>query len=69
MTMKELSEELGIHESTVSRAVSEKYAQTPFGTFELKSFFSSTIQTVSNENTSSRQVKNAISDLIEKENK
>ena len=36
MTMKEVSDELGIHESTVSRAVREKYAQTPFGTVELK---------------------------------
>lgn len=69
MTMKNISEELGIHESTVSRAVREKYAQTPFGTFELKSFFTSTIQTTSDENTSSQQVKNLIKKLIEKEDK
>lgn len=69
MTMKDISEELGIHESTVSRAVREKYAQTPFGTLELKTFFSSTIQTTSNENTSSQQVKNAISQLIDAEDK
>lgn len=69
MTMRDISEELGIHESTVSRAVREKYAQTPFGTFELRSFFTSTIQTTSSENTSSQQVKNAISQLVSKENK
>jgi RNA polymerase sigma-54 factor len=69
MTMKELAQELDVHESTISRAVREKYVQTPSGTIPLKSFFSSTIQTVSNENTSSSQVKNAISMLIEKENK
>lgn len=69
MTMKEIASELEIHESTVSRAVREKYAQTPVGTFALKTFFTSTIQTVSDENTSSTQVKNAISLLIEKENK
>jgi RNA polymerase sigma-54 factor len=69
MTMKEISEELNIHESTVSRAVREKYAQTPFGTFELKSFFSSAIKTTSDEDTSSKQVKKAISELIESENK
>ncbi|WP_077214733.1 RNA polymerase factor sigma-54 [Bacillus dakarensis] len=69
MTMKDISEELGIHESTVSRAVREKYVQTPFGTYELKSFFTSTIQTTSEESTSSQQVKNAISNLIENENK
>lgn len=69
MTMKEVASELDIHESTVSRAVKEKYVQTPIGTFSLKSFFTSTIQTVSNENTSSSQVKNAIAALIESENK
>ncbi|MED4204566.1 RNA polymerase factor sigma-54 [Neobacillus mesonae] len=70
MTMKELAAELDIHESTVSRAVREKYVQTPIGTFTLKSFFTSTIQTVSgDETTSSTQVKNAISKLIDNENK
>lgn len=69
MTMKEVASELDIHESTVSRAVKEKYVQTPTGTFSLKSFFTSTIQTVSNENTSSTQVKNAIASLIESEHK
>ena len=69
MTMKELALELDVHESTVSRAVREKFVQTPFGTLPLKSFFSSTIQTVFDETTSSSQVKNVISLLIEKENK
>lgn len=69
MTMKEISEELGIHESTVSRAVREKYVQTPFGTFELKVFFSSTIKTTSNEDASSKQVKTMLAELINKEDK
>lgn len=69
MTMKDISEELGIHESTVSRAVREKYAQTPFGTLELKSFFTSTLKTTSNETASSQRVKNAISELISNESK
>jgi RNA polymerase sigma-54 factor len=69
MTMKELALELDVHESTISRAVREKFVQTPFGTIPLKSFFSSTIQTVYDESTSSSQVKNVISNLIEKENK
>lgn len=70
MTMKEIAGELDIHESTVSRAVREKYVQTPNGTFSLKSFFTSTIQTVSDdENTSSTQVKKKIATLIENENK
>lgn len=69
MTMKEIAVELEIHESTVSRAVKEKYVQTPIGTFALKSFFTSTIQTTANENTSSSQVKNTIASLIDNENK
>jgi RNA polymerase sigma-54 factor len=70
MTMKEVASELEIHESTVSRAVREKYMQTPLGTFTLKSFFSSTIQTLSEDvNSSSTQVKNMVVQLIEKETK
>jgi RNA polymerase sigma-54 factor len=69
MTMKEIAGELEIHESTVSRAVKEKFVQTPIGTFPLKSFFTSTIQTVSNESTSSSQVKNEIASMIESEDK
>jgi RNA polymerase sigma-54 factor len=69
MTMKEVALELEIHESTVSRAVREKYAQTPVGTFTLKSFFTSTIQTVLDESTSSTKVKNTIAIIIEKEDK
>jgi RNA polymerase sigma-54 factor len=69
MTMREVANELEIHESTVSRAVREKYVQTPIGTYALKTFFTSTIQTVSSESTSSSQVKNAIASMIEKENK
>ena len=69
MTMKEIAGELEIHESTVSRAVKEKFVQTPIGTFPLKSFFTSTIQTVSNESTSSSQVKNEIASMIDSEDK
>jgi RNA polymerase sigma-54 factor len=70
MTMKELAAELNIHESTVSRAVREKYVQTPVGTVPLKSFFTSTIQTVANdESASSTHVKNEITKLVEQENK
>jgi RNA polymerase sigma-54 factor len=69
MIMKEIADELEIHESTVSRAVREKYVQTPFGIFELRSFFTSTIQTTSEESTSSSQVKTSITKLVETENK
>lgn len=69
MTMREISEDLDIHESTVSRAVREKYIQTPFGTFELRSFFTSTIGTITNDTASSNHVKKTIQNLIDAENK
>ncbi|WP_235425049.1 RNA polymerase factor sigma-54 [Heyndrickxia ginsengihumi] len=72
LTMKEVSEMIDMHESTVSRAVREKYIQTPFGTFPLKSFFSNAlpIHTETGEDSaSSTQIKTAISDLIAKEDK
>ncbi|MGG5252042.1 RNA polymerase factor sigma-54 [Neobacillus sp. SM06] len=69
MTMKEMANELAVHESTISRAVREKYVQTPNGTFPLKFFFTSTVQTVSDESTSSSQVKNLIARLVDREDK
>ncbi|MBM4760809.1 RNA polymerase factor sigma-54 [Bacillus sp. B15-48] len=69
MTMREISEELDIHESTVSRAVREKYIQTPSGTFEMKSLFSSSIQTTEHDQTSSNHAKAAIELLVKNENK
>lgn len=69
MTMREVAEELEIHESTVSRTVREKYMQTPAGTYELKSFFTSALQTTENDQTSSKQVKTVIENIIKAENK
>ncbi|WLR55643.1 RNA polymerase factor sigma-54 [Mesobacillus subterraneus] len=69
MTMREVAEELEIHESTVSRTVREKYMQTPAGTYELKSFFTSAIQTTENDQASSQKVKAAIQHYIKEENK
>lgn len=47
MTMQDIAEEIGMHESTVSRATSDKYVQTPQGLFELKFFFTSGINNIS----------------------
>lgn len=69
MTMREVAEELDIHESTVSRTVREKYMQTPAGTYELKSFFTSALQTTENDQASSQKVKAAIELFIKEENK
>jgi RNA polymerase sigma-54 factor len=69
MTMREISEELDIHESTVSRTVREKYIQTPTGTYEMKALFSSSIQTTEQDQTSSNHAKAAIELLIKNEDK
>ncbi|AGT33405.1 RNA polymerase sigma54 factor [Geobacillus genomosp. 3] len=69
MTMREVAEELGVHESTVSRAVRHKYVQTPFGTLELRRFFSSAATAGAEEEVSSVQVKEIIRALISAENR
>jgi RNA polymerase sigma-54 factor len=58
----------GVHESTVSRATSGKYAQTPRGLFELKFFFSGAARTQSGEDVSTHAVKQRVEDLIKQEN-
>jgi RNA polymerase sigma-54 factor len=69
LTMKEVAEDIGSHESTVSRAVREKYIQTPFGTFELKHFFSAALSTNEETNASAVQVKSMIVQLLKNEDK
>ncbi len=69
LTMKEVADALELHESTVSRASKGKYVQTPFGTFEIKSFFTTQIQSNKGSEVSSVQAKSIISDIIEKEDK
>lgn len=69
MTMREVAEELGVHESTVSRAVRHKYVQTPFGTIELRRFFSSAATAGAGETASSVQVKAIIQTLISAEDR
>ncbi|GLH64357.1 RNA polymerase factor sigma-54 [Parageobacillus sp. G301] len=71
LKMREVAEEIGIHESTVSRAVKNKYVQTPFGTVELRRFFSSAVSSVymDEDAASSVKVKMFIKQLIEQENK
>jgi len=64
MTMEELAEEIEMHESTVSRATTGKYVQTPHGVFSLKFFFNSGI-----DNISSVSIKAIISEKIAEEDK
>jgi RNA polymerase sigma-54 factor len=69
LIMSEVAQSLDIHESTVSRAVKDKFVQTPFGIFEMKYFFIRNIQTTGSTDTSSTQVKNVLKQLIDEENK
>jgi RNA polymerase sigma-54 factor len=67
LTMVQVAEVVGVHETTVSRAVSGKYMQTPQGVYEMKYFFTSGIQTASGVGISNTSVKEMISELIKKE--
>ncbi|WP_153125348.1 RNA polymerase factor sigma-54 [Peribacillus tepidiphilus] len=69
MTMKEIAEELEIHESTVSRAVKDKYVLAPFGTIEMRAFFTANLQSTEQEDVSSLAAKKEIEVLIKNENK
>ncbi len=68
MTMGEIADAVGVHETTVSRAVSGKYMATPQGVFEMKYFFTSGYQTATGESLSNTSVKGAILDLLKHEN-
>ena len=68
MTLKEIADEIGVHESTVSRATNGKYVETPMGTFELKYFFSSGVANGTIEGIASESIKNYIRELIDIEN-
>jgi RNA polymerase sigma-54 factor len=67
MTMAEVADAVGVHETTVSRAVSGKYMATPQGVFEMKYFFTGGYQTATGESLSNISVKQAILDLVKHE--
>jgi RNA polymerase sigma-54 factor len=67
LTLKEVADEIGMHESTVSRVTNEKFVQTPRGVYRLKFFFSSGLSTEEGEDVSARGVKARIEELIGKE--
>jgi len=69
LTLQEIAERVGLHESTVSRVTSNKYVQTPRGVFELKFFFSTGLKTDDGDVASSRRIKTRIAEMIEKEDK
>jgi RNA polymerase sigma-54 factor len=67
MTMAEVAEAVGVHETTVSRAVSGKYMATPQGIFDMKYFFTPGYRTDAGEALSNTSVKEAVLDLIKHE--
>lgn len=64
LTLKEVAEYLGIHETTVSRAVANKYIRTPFGLFEFKRFFPSGVESLHGSSISSTALKDEIANII-----
>ena len=67
MTMVQIADAVGVHETTVSRAISGKYISTPQGVFEMKYFFTPGYQTASGGTMSNTSVKEAIMDLVKSE--
>jgi RNA polymerase sigma-54 factor len=67
MTMVQIAEAVGVHETTVSRAISGKYMATPQGVFEMKYFFTPGYQTAAGATLSNTSVKEAIADLVRNE--
>ncbi|MBF0401453.1 MAG: RNA polymerase factor sigma-54 [Magnetococcales bacterium] len=67
LILKDVADDIGVHESTASRVTSNKYIHTPRGIFELKFFFSSSLVSQSGENHSSEAVKFKIQKLVESE--
>lgn len=67
MTMAQVAEKIGVHETTVSRAVAGKYVETPRGVFPLRYFFSTGYQTADGRDVAATGVKDAIRAMIEQE--
>jgi len=68
MTMAQVADVVGVHETTVSRAVSGKYIETPQGIFEMKFFFTAGLQTASGAGVSNTSVKDMVAELFKAEN-
>lgn len=69
LILKDIASELGMHESTISRATTQKYMLTPFGTLELKFFFGSGVATESGHAASATAVQAFIRKLVDEENR
>jgi RNA polymerase sigma-54 factor len=68
LNLKRIAEEVELHESTVSRAISGKFIQTPKGVYQIKFFFASGVNNLSGSSTSSHTIKKLLKDFISEEN-
>jgi RNA polymerase sigma-54 factor len=69
LILKDIAGELGLHESTISRATTQKFILTPFGTLELKHFFGAGVATESGDSASATAVQAFIRQLVAEENR
>ena len=69
LNLSDISEETGLHQSTLSRVTNNKFVVTPFGIFELKYFFSEVVLQNEDGDISTRKIKEKLQELIENENK
>lgn len=67
LVLKDIAEQIGMHESTVSRVTSNKYVQTPRGLFELKYFFSTGMSNEDGSDTTVEYIKEKVRDIIKSE--
>lgn len=67
LILHDVAEDIGMHESTVSRVTSHKYAHTPQGIYELKYFFSTAVATTNGDTVAAETIRNRIKQLIKKE--
>ncbi len=67
LVLRDVADDIGMHESTISRVTTNKYMQTPQGLFELKYFFNSGLSTTEGDFVASESVKNRIREIVEKE--
>ena len=69
MILKDIAEKIEMDISTVSRVASNKYIQTPYGTFLIKRFFSESMTNADGEEVSTREIKKILEDVVTEENK
>ncbi len=69
LSLKDVAEEVGVHISTISRVVTNKWVQCPQGVFEMRKFFSSGFRSSTGEDISVNELKNKIKEIIEREDK